>query len=160
MDLDSWSKELIAVLAVVAALLKLREVRGARVAQLTELKTVIEVANELPNGSAPRKAATAYVEEALNEFVRDKVANSRGPVGVTLALILLAAAGLCGYLALDDGSWVWWGAAAVFLIFGLTGLNQDAVRRERDARERPVRSANSSREGVDRHRITSERPRR
>ncbi|MDI5980496.1 hypothetical protein [Amycolatopsis magusensis] len=107
MDLDSWSKVLIAVLAVVAALLKLWEVRGARVAQLAELKTVIEVANELPNGSASRKAATAYVEEALNEFVRD------------------------------------------FLIFGLTGLNQEAVRRERDARGRPVRSASSSREGVE-----------
>ncbi|MCP2256836.1 hypothetical protein LX15_000519 [Streptoalloteichus tenebrarius] len=138
MDLETLSKVMAPVLVVTAGLLKLWEVRGARAARLAEIKTIFEIAKDLPEVSASRAHALSHVEARLKKYVLDEQTKSRNTFGIVFASILLAAGTWLVYLSLSGGGWYWAIAAAPLVLFGAVGLNQDAVKRERDTRGRPV----------------------
>jgi hypothetical protein len=106
--------------------------------------------NRLPESSQSRKSLEQSVEirVAYLVMVTQTPAIGRsatGPeltrswFGIVLALVLLALAVGAAYLAFRDGGSLWWLTAAVpCALLGSAGLSQDAVRRERDERGRPI----------------------
>jgi hypothetical protein len=138
MDWDTWPKVLVSALAVVAGALKLWEIYRARTARLTELKTLLEVADLLPDESAAKSIATAHVERRLAGFVKDEQEKRRNAAGMTLALLFIVFSGTAAYGAIFESRW-WWIPAVPFLIFGFVGFSQDGVKRERDAKGRAIR---------------------
>ncbi|MFG3267028.1 hypothetical protein [Streptomyces bobili] len=64
----------------------------------------------------------------------------RDPFGIALAIVfILISAGLI-FASFLNGGWYWWLTlpGAVTGIFGIAGLSQDATKRTRDERGRPM----------------------
>ncbi|MFJ7217038.1 hypothetical protein [Amycolatopsis sp. NPDC098790] len=142
MDWDTWSKILVAALGTIAAGLKIWEIYRARSARLSELKSLMDIANLLPDGSDARDTVTRHVEIRLASFVSDEQTKRRDPTGISLGLIFIAGGGWLVYTAITTSPW-WWFLAAPVLILGGVGFTQDVSRRERDARGRPLKAKRS-----------------
>lgn len=124
---------------MIAATLKLAELYRARTNKLAEIKSLLEIANLLPETSEARRAATQDAESQLIGLLRDETTKRRDPTGFVLAIVFLLGGAWAGIAAFTGSGW-WLGILAfVLLALGATGLSQDAVRRERDAKGRPIR---------------------
>ncbi|MET8996965.1 hypothetical protein [Amycolatopsis sp. NPDC004169] len=142
MDWDTWSKVLIAALGAVAAGLKIWEMYRARPARLSELKSLMDIANLLPDDSEARSTVTSHVETRLASFVSDEQTKRREPTGIGLGLLFIVGGCWLVYTAVTASPW-WWFLAAPVLILGVSGFTRDVSRRERDARGRPLNSGHS-----------------
>jgi hypothetical protein len=139
MDWDTWSKVIVGALAVTAAALKIGESFRARSARLGEIKTLLEVAEMLPESSPARSSALTHAEGMLKGLITDEQVKRRYPTGIALSLMCLAGAIWAGYGAIAT-TWWWWLAAIPLLVFAVTGLVDGVVPRERDTTGRAVRS--------------------
>ncbi|MFC5290599.1 hypothetical protein ACFPM7_26395 [Actinokineospora guangxiensis] len=123
--------------------LKVWETHRARSVRLTELKTMAELANLLPDKSAARKSTIEHIEARISNLVRDEQTKRRDATGFTLGLLFTAGGLWATYGAISSNSWLW-ALAVPLLIFGVTGIVQDGVPRERDERGRALRGSRNN----------------
>jgi len=124
------------VLASVVGALRLLGV--GRTTPRDRVRSDLELAALLPEDSPMRARLIDRGEVALSQVLDDEAEKSRDTTGVILALLFVGGAGATGYyLAPTNG--LWWVLVVVLGLFGVVGLNQDAVPRRRDGRGRPIK---------------------
>lgn len=133
--LSDWLPALLAALAsafvpLITAVYQSRNSRQKQSVELDELKTLIEVYNQVPEGNDLRGLLTEHIELRVKRL-NVEVATVHDPLDLGLGSVFaLMGAGLV-YLALRHGDhWYWLlVVAAAMIIIGVTGL-ADGFRKE------------------------------
>ncbi|MEU6814729.1 hypothetical protein [Streptomyces sp. NPDC046860] len=104
------------------------------------IKADLELLSLLPEDSPAVPVLRGHVEDAIKQMIEVEDQKRRDPLGIALAIVfILIALGLVAASFLNGG-WYWWLTVpgALTGIFGIAGLAQDATRRTRDERGRPI----------------------
>ncbi|WP_181775320.1 hypothetical protein [Amycolatopsis pittospori] len=139
MNWDTASKLIAAGVPVLGALIELyRRREGNR--QRRQLKIDVDLVSSLPEDSAARARLLTHIDNTVELMLQGQNELRREPTGITLAIILIVAAGGLIVLAVrSPSSWWLWIPAGFCIVLGLVGLSQDAVPRKRDVRGRPLK---------------------
>ncbi|MFD5983659.1 hypothetical protein [Streptomyces cyaneofuscatus] len=81
-----------------------------------------------------------HIEDSIRQIIEVEDKKRRDPFGVVLAIIFILIAASLIAASFINGGLYWWLTVpgAVTGIFGLAGLAQDATKRNRDERGRPI----------------------
>lgn len=101
-----------------------------------EIRSDVELLNELPDGSAGRTALARSIDEQIVRLIEEG-RKSRDPMGMMLAAFFLLLAAWAGYYAVqpDDGVSPWWIAVFLFGTLGLVGLATEGAAKTPEQRE-------------------------
>ncbi|GAA1580308.1 hypothetical protein GCM10009678_73760 [Actinomadura kijaniata] len=137
MNWDIASRAFIAIVGLIGVIWQVRRTHGGT---WKTIKDELEVYALLPDDSKAKKALLERAEAAIARQIAEEGELKREPVGIILATIfLLISAGMI-LTAFNSGGW-WWISllpASFFLLFGIAGLQQDAIPRKRDEKGRPI----------------------
>ena len=140
MDAQLIGQVALVACALIGAVVPLLGRRAARRALRADLRTNIELLNELPADSPSSRKLADLVDRTIDHLA-DEQERRRNPggigVGVGLGLIVLST--LAGLWAIDEGGrWLWaLIPAGFFLLTGSVGLTQDITRVRSDRRGKP-----------------------
>lgn len=134
----NWGDLVGALSGVAVAVLRLVGVRSSRGRRRDQIKRDLEIVQLLPEASAARSELLAHIEDSLNVLIKDERERRRNPSGVVLGLVLVGIAGWAASAATRGGSAWWWLLAIPLGAIGLFGAVDDATRRRRDERGRPI----------------------
>lgn len=135
-----WGAVVVAGITAVAAVAKVVLDRNHIGGTRARIRRDLDLLERMPEGEA-KNALSDFVDRRVLALVTDEQTKTRDLNGVVLAILFLASAAWMAAQALSsDGSSVWWVGAVPLALFGVVGLSQDAVPRERDERGRPQRS--------------------
>lgn len=136
---ESVTTAAVALLGLAAAIVQ--KSRG-RSAVRGELEQDLRIYAALPATSSQKEPLAMSIDSRVGDLISSSD-HRRDPVGVSIAIIFLAvAAGLGWAAANNEGLLRAASLVGVFFfgLFGVVGLVQDAVKRPRDSRGRPLRS--------------------
>jgi hypothetical protein len=125
----------VATLTVLGALLQTARLWPAG-RRRNEIKADLDLYTLLPDKSPAKRTLLTHIERAIQDVVHAEESKRRDPLGIGIAVVFLLGA-LLLFILLRDQWWTWL-AISFLVLFGVVGLAQDAVPRERDARGRPV----------------------
>jgi hypothetical protein len=141
MNWGDASKVLLAVLPVIGAVAKL--LSGATLGRRGRLTANADLLAKLPKGSQAYEAVLAQLGNDAALLVQEERRPRRNVVGIVLSVgfvVIAAGVALAAAATGSPMSWFLWAAAVLVAFFGVVGLMQDAVRRERDDKGRPIRA--------------------
>ncbi|WBB70584.1 hypothetical protein [Micromonospora sp. WMMD812] len=138
MSLDLVAQIIVGVLGALAAVLPLLGSRQVRRTRRDDLRLDVELLTQIPDGPV-RQKLERHILATLDEIEAAKE-RRRDPLGVTLALILIASSTFGGIWFIREGGWWLLGLVAVAFVFtlGAVGLAQDVSKRKRDQKGRPI----------------------
>ncbi|MFD8267013.1 MULTISPECIES: hypothetical protein [Streptomyces althioticus group] len=112
-----------------------REPRGR-----DRIKTDLELLSLLPTDSELVPEFRAHIEDSIRQIIKGEDEKRRDPFGIALASVFILIAVALVTASVLNGGWYWWLTVpgAVTGIFGIAGLAQDATKRTRDERGRPM----------------------
>jgi hypothetical protein len=112
-----------------------REPRGRE-----RIKSDLEILSLLPEDSEIAPVLRAHLEDSIKQMVDVEDKKRRDPFGMALAIVFIAISSGLLVASFRNGGWYWWLTipAAITAIFGVAGLAQDATKRTRDERGRPI----------------------
>jgi uncharacterized membrane protein YqjE len=135
----SWDIASRIIIALVGLMGVAWQVRRAHGGTLKSIKEELDIYSLLPDESPAKKLLLDRAEAAIVRHLSDEMELRRDPYGMALALFLLTSGAVMTLLVFtDQWSWLTLIPAAIFLIFGVAGLHQDAVPRKRDENGRPI----------------------
>jgi hypothetical protein len=137
MNWDTASKVAVAALTVLGVLLQLVRRPDGRHGQV---KRNLELLALLPDDSSSRSRLLRHIDESVERLISNDDELRRDPTGIGIAVVFLVAACALVVVAIRSGDWWWWLIVAFLVLFGIVGLGQDATRRKRDAKGRPIRN--------------------
>ncbi|MFM9614057.1 hypothetical protein [Streptomyces niveiscabiei] len=112
-----------------------REPRGRE-----RIKSDLELLDLLPSESQVAPLLRTHIEDSIRQMIQVEDVKRRDPLGIVLAIVFILIAGALITASSLNGGWYWWLTVpgAVTGIFGIVGLAQDATKRTRDERGRPM----------------------
>ncbi|KAB2341529.1 hypothetical protein [Actinomadura rudentiformis] len=138
MSWDIASRIFIAVVGLVGVIWQIQRTHGGT---WKSIKDELEIYSLLPDNSHAKEILLKRAEAAIMQHVEDEKELRRDPFGIVLALTFLTIGATIAALAFRGG---WWLAsllpAAFFVVFGIAGLNLDAVPRQRDEKGRVIKN--------------------
>ncbi|GAB3430086.1 hypothetical protein [Flindersiella endophytica] len=141
MDAQLIGQVALVACALIGAVVPLLGRRAARRTLRSDLRTNIELLNELPADSPSTRKLAALVDRTI-DLLADEQERRRDPggIGVGLGLGLIVLSTLAGLWAIDEGGrWLWvLVPAGFFLLIGSLGLTQDITRGRSDKRAKQL----------------------
>jgi hypothetical protein len=146
MDAQLIGQVALVACALIGAVVPLLGRRAARQALRADLRTNIELLNELPADSPSSRKLADLVDHTI-DLLADEQERRRDPggVGVGLGLGLIVLSTLAGLWAIEEGGrWLWALIPAVlFLLTGSVGLTPSITRVRSDKRGEPAKPNSS-----------------
>ncbi|MFJ3494838.1 hypothetical protein ACIPPJ_14750 [Streptomyces sp. NPDC086091] len=137
MDWGAFASVGVAVVGVGGVMIerRRREPRGRE-----RIKTDLELLELLPQDSSVIPVLRSHIEDSIKQIIEVEDKKRRDPAGVVLAIAFILIAASLFAASFINGGLYWWLTVpgAVTGIFGLVGLAQDATKRNRDERGRPI----------------------
>jgi hypothetical protein len=134
---DTGSKLALAALSVAAGILQYTRGRGGRRGQL---KNDLELLALLPKESTSKENLRKRIDAQVETLITDETEKRRDPVGIVLALVIMAL-GLALCWAAVSSRGIWWilvPPGAFLVILGIVGFVQDVIPRKRDAKGKAI----------------------